>query len=800
MSGASGANTSGDDLNLHKVEDMAGLAEALRVLKYRHARRNRDSELTFRELAEKSGLPRAAINDYCLGKSLPRIDRLDILVQTLGASGAEQRAFADARYRIEERRRSRGNRKSSRPRAGETPGRVPRQLPGPSAFFVGRAEQFRMLTSLAASVGTTGAAATVLVDGAGGVGKTSLVRTWAWHAVDRFPDGQLYVDLQGYALDGEPLAPDRVVRGFLEALGIGPSAMPREAVARLGLYRSLLADRRVFVLLDNARNAEQVRDLLPSGPACMAVITSREDLAGLGITHAVVRLSLGLFTRDEADAFLAARLGAARVTAEAEAVGELIELCARLPLALSVVAARAVRRPSDPVGRLVTQIRSQTRLDAFGSEDPVTDLRTVLSWSYGVLDRDSARVFRLLAVGADGPVSLNAVASVAGSPATSVARLLDRLVQASLLDVVVPDRYAMHDLLRLFAHEQAALPEHRDDVREATARLSRYYIHAAGEARRFFRGKRGAEPSSPPAEGVVGEFFESRSAAWSWFEAEQDGLPALLETLARQASDEPIWLVASGLVAYFEFAGRYQAALACHRTALAAAVRARNAEGQAHAHRALGRAHGMLGASRAAQEHLTAAVELFHGLGDREAEARSRLDLSSWAFEALGRYEDALAEAHAASEIFQDAGDEAGLAKALNNTGYVHIRLGELDRALTCCTTALEIQRRLDDPAGSAATWDSLGLVHHRLGDHRRAVECYEAAIDLFRDRQNNFEEAESLVRLGEVYVDARDTVAAAKAWEQAAVILERIGSPALAALRERRRALQADGRPSAGV
>jgi transcriptional regulator with XRE-family HTH domain len=322
------------------VHTLPDLAQLLRQLRRRHARHRGDSELTYRELAAKTGWSQAAVWEYLAGRTLPSTDRFDDLVRLFGATPAEQGALATARDRVEELRRR------EQPAAHPPDQVVPRQLPPAVRHFVGRLSELDTLTELADHVVTGGGAVTISsIDGTAGIGKTALAVYWAHRVRERFPDGQLYVNLRGFDPNGPPVGPADAVRAFLEAFGVAPHRIPAGPDAQAALYRSLVADRRVLVVLDNARDVEQVLPLLPASPGSLAVVTSRNRLTGLVATLGAHPLTIDLPSASEARELLARRLGTARVAAEPRAVDDIVDRCARLPLALALVAAARPRTP-----------------------------------------------------------------------------------------------------------------------------------------------------------------------------------------------------------------------------------------------------------------------------------------------------------------------------------------------------------------------------------------------------------------------------------------------------------------------
>ena len=353
---------------------------------------------------------------------------------------------------------------------------VPRQLPAGAGFFAGREAELKELDELLDQADCEdgadepgGAVVISAVAGMAGVGKTALAVHWARRVAGRFPDGQLYVNLRGYDAEGAAVTAEEVTGWFLVALGVPAGQIPADAQARCGLYRSVLAGRRVLVVLDNARDAAQVRPLLPGRPGCLVVVTSRSALAGLAAAEGARPLRLGPLGAEEGVRLLAARLGPERVAAEPGAVTELVARCGHLPLALAVMAARAAADPGLPLGVLAEQLAVAAGAEAVGAEaeaaggaagpgtgrlevletgDPATSLRQLLSWSYRQLSPPAARMFALLGVHCGPDITVPAAASLAGVSRAEAGRALAELADASLAAEHRPGRYVLHDLVR----------------------------------------------------------------------------------------------------------------------------------------------------------------------------------------------------------------------------------------------------------------------------------------------------------------------------------------------------------------
>ena len=413
---------------------------------------------------------------------------------------------------------------------------VPRQLP-PTAALVGRLAE---LDELDRHLDDGGQNTIIVVTGAAGVGKTTLVVSWARRVADRFPDGQLYVDLHGFQPVGDPVRPEDVLRGFLDTLDVPSAKVPADLAARSALYRSLMDGRRILVVLDNAHDLAQVRPLLPGSPGCLAVVASRRDFAGLVAILGARRLSVEVFAPDSARQLLCDRLGAARVAAEPEAVDRIITVCAGLPLALAVIAAGATRPPVRPLAAIADELQPALDVLSMG-DDPAADVRAVLSWSYRALPPDTARLFRLLGVHPGPDMAGDAIASLAGRPNDQVVGPLAELVSMHLVAARGPDRYDMHDLLREYAHElvQADDETHR---RQAVARLLTHYLDTAEVALRVVGPPRDDHIRLVPVADVPP--MTDADGAWAWFRLEHRVLVSMVDLAYREGMYELAWQLA----------------------------------------------------------------------------------------------------------------------------------------------------------------------------------------------------------------------------------------------------------------
>ncbi|MFF3752459.1 BTAD domain-containing putative transcriptional regulator [Streptomyces sp. NPDC002018] len=673
----------------------------------------------------------------------------------------------------------------------------PAQLPPDLAVFTGRDAELARAQALLPEDGSASPAVVIsAIGGAPGVGKTTLAVHWAHQVAPRFPDGQLYVNLRGYDPGESVMRPAEAIRSFLDAFGVPPGRVPASLDAQTALYRSLLADRRVLVLLDNARDAEQVRPLLPAAPGCLAIVTSRHQLPGLMASDGARPLRLDLLTADESLDFLVRRLGEERVAAEPDAAGHIVELCGRLPLALAVVCARAAVHPHFSLASVAEELRqSHGSLDAFDAGDPTTDPRSVFSWSYRTLTPAAARLFRLLSLCPGPDVSLGAAASLAGLAVRAVRPVLAELARAHLCSEHVLGRYASHDLLRAYSRELAQADDPRQELTAARRRLLDHYLHSAYAACTLLAPQREQITLPPPVAGAEAVEFDDHDRAHAWLTTELTVLQAVIESDAASGSGAYAWRLASTLEHFLDRLGRRQEQLALQSTALTAARRLGDPTGQAHTHRALGLAHGRLERHDEARTHLLRARELFAEIRDPPGEGRTERYLAFLA-NMRGAYREALDHYVRADSLYASAGHRGGGRAAIaNEVGWTHILLGEPREALDECRRAVRLARQSGNRNVEAAAWDSIGVAHHRLGQRERALEAFGHALDQYREISDAYLTADTLVHIGDAHAAAGAGPAAQAAWQEALGILEAVGHPEAGDVRARLR--RTAGRPA---
>jgi tetratricopeptide (TPR) repeat protein len=670
---------------------------------------------------------------------------------------------------------------------------VPQQLPAPGPHFAGRAEELARLAELLADPAPPPAMVITAIGGTAGVGKTTLAVYWANQVADRFPDGQLYVNLRGFDAVSSQLDPTDALRGFLETLGVPVERVPTDPGAQTGLYRSLLIGRRVLILLDNARDAEQVRPLLPGSPGCLVLITSRQQMTGLVAAEGAYPIVLDLLPEAEAWDLLALRLGAQRIAAESAAVRRIIAASAGLPLALAVVAARAQTFPSFPLSCLADEL-DEARLDGFAVTEPTMDIRFVFSWSCQKLEARTARLLRLLGLHPGGGFGQHAAASLAGQPVARTHRQLAVLAHANLVSEPSPGRYAMHDLLRAYAIEQAEVVEKAQGRQDALGRMLDHYLYAAHAADLLLYPHRDVITLPPVRDGVTLLTFAGREQAWAWLTSEHQMLLNAIE-LAADGFDTHAWQLAWSMSIYLDRIGAWAEQSRVQQIAVAAGARLGDLDAQARAHRNWSVACLRRKRYAEAGEHLRLALDHYDELGDQVGAARTVLNLGILA-EHQSNFPDALEYAQRALDRFALAGHTQSQANALNNIGWYQIQLGDYENALDHCQRALAMHQETGNTYWQAHTWDSLGVAQHHLERHEEAIHCFRHALPLWWDTGERFFEATTLTHLGDSQHAVGDAGNARSAWLQAAAILDDLAHPDAGPVRARLHAAAPSTRP----
>jgi len=571
---------------------------------------------------------------------------------------------------------------------------TPRQLPADVHGFVGRVEELEKLEELLATGNDSSGVRLVVIAGTAGVGKSALAVRFAHRAAQQFPDGQLFVNLRGYD-SGLPLAPQAALERFLRALGVPSGEVPQGLEERAELYRSRLAGRRVLVVADNAATVGQVRPLLPGDARCVMLVTSRGRLSGLSARDGARRLTLGLLPVSDAVALVEQAVSGIRETDSADDVGELVKLCARLPLALRIAAERAAARPLMPLRELLGDLRSESSLwSALSTEDASESdtVRAVFAWSYRALPAPAARVFRMIGVHPSAEFGIGAAAALSGVEPDRVREFLDLLAGAHLLEQTGPDRYQFHDLLRAYAAGQVRQDEDPEEWGAALQRCACWYLATAQAAVRTALPSL-AGPSLPTEFMYAGSFgFADADEATLWYRAEQQNLLAVAQAVT-----------AAGL---WNLAWRFPAVL----------------HGMHAVHLPLDDWFEMaaLGA-RAADK-----------LDHEEAHAAVAATLAD-ACAAAGRGDEAIVHHKAALEVWARIGDHAGTVRSATSLGLIFMARHDLTQAGAAFDQALDAARALGDELGATAALSGLAHVAFEGGHLALAVDLADQVERAYR-------------------------------------------------------------------
>ncbi|WP_439660267.1 BTAD domain-containing putative transcriptional regulator [Lentzea sp. HUAS TT2] len=627
---------------------------------------------------------------------------------------------------------------------------VPRQLPSRPATFLGRHEELRRLDDAA------GAAVISAIAGTGGIGKTSLALHWAHRRADRFPDGQLFVDLRGFSPAEEPMGVDEALGGLLHALGVEPGHLPAGTQARSALFRSLVAGRRMVLVLDNAAGTDQVVPLLPGSDLCTVIVTSRNRLPGLVTRHAVQHVLPAELTVYEARALLTARLGVRRLRAEPVAADELVATCGGFPLALSIVVAHAQIRPGLPLARLAADLRDAV-IDVLDSEEPSASLPAVLSWSLRALCPRQREAFALLGVAPGPDIGLAAAVDLLGVPAAQARQVLRVLEEASLLRQDVSGRWRMHDLVRAYA---ASLAGDLPDREAATRRVLGHYLEAARAADRIMDQVRCPPPIGHVVQDVHVEPVPDDAAAQEWFEAEFACLVAAQQSALDQRWYPVAWLLAWHTTTFVARRGLGHARLALWRVAAEAGVHL--PEVLAHTEHMIGSAHVVLGRHEDAVDHLHRALAL------AEPAHLASVHYSLGVAWGLRDARQALRHARRALVGYRSLGAREWEARALAQMAWLTAFLGRLDMARVLSGVALALHREQGYRTGEATMLACLGFVAHERGCYEESVVHYEQAIAAVRSLGHLHGLADGLERLGHTLVALGRLGDAEAAWREA--------------------------------
>jgi tetratricopeptide (TPR) repeat protein/transcriptional regulator with XRE-family HTH domain len=730
--------------------------------------------LTQEQLADRSGLNARTIRrlESGPGSGRPHAASLRRLAAALGLDAAEQEALVAAA-------RCAPDRQDARPTRSTDGVQAPRQLPAPPPQFTGRIADIAALEEVRTEPGP----AIIAIDGMAGIGKTAFAVQTAHRWSSRYPDGQIFLDLQGYTRGVRPVEPGDALHRLLRSLGVAEAHVPDDLDDRAALYRSRLAGRRVLVLLDNAVTESQVAPLLPGAGSCLAVITSRRRLTGLDLTYAH---SLDLLPTDEAVELFVRGCGSSRVRGEQRhRLTEAVELCGRLPLAIRIAAARLRSRPSWTTAHIVDRLRSvQDRLAEL--EVGERSVTAALELSYVQLDPELRSVYRLLGLHPGPELDLDAAAALTGRPAPRVRHLLDHLVDAHLLHEATQGRYHFHELTRAHAATAAGEGEPEPDRRAAIGRLLGHYCRAV----------RSAVVTAYPYErenrpGIAGEapLPGDQGAAAAWLDTELANLLAVADFAGRNGRPDSVVDLSGALHRHLRTRGRFADAAALHERALAGARRAGDRAGELDALNDLGHIRRLQGERQQAADLFTEVLRSARGVADRHSELNALIGLGQihlmqsrypQAFEAFGEAQRIaagsghrsrelesllglgwvrLAQGRAAVEAFERAGELAraighstGLVRALTGLGYSHRRSGRFEDAMVHFEQALEVARVSGESLGELDALTSLASLHRGCGRFAQADILYQQALRRAREIGSGSYEFEALHGSGRLH------------------------------------------------
>jgi tetratricopeptide (TPR) repeat protein len=642
---------------------------------------------------------------------------------------------------------------------------APQPLPPGIGCFTGREGELAALDAILPAAGTSPSATTTcVITGPGGVGKTLLAVHWARQVSDRFPDGELYVDLRGFSPGAAPVRPAEAVHVLLGFLGVPRDGMPPTFEEQLGLYRTVLSGRRILLILDNVRESDQVRPLLPHAPGSLVLMTSRAALTGLVAAEGAHLVRLEPLSDTEATELLRRRLGADRTSAEPGAVAEIVAACAGLPLALGIIAARALGSAALPLATLAGELREEgARLDALDTGEAGSDLREVFGSSYRALAGGAALALTQLGLATGPDIGLPAAARLFDLPAAPARRVLRTLETASLLHRHADGRYRMHDLVRLCAIERVD-PELGAAAAE---RLVTYYLRTSYLAdRRLSPHRRGSIGLAvPPQDGPT-----DAAGAYVWFRNEHACLLAAQQLAVEHGLHRAAWQLAWTLDTFHLRDNLNEECLASWRIALRAVAQMPGRAEHALVHRMLGRACARAACHVESFAHFGVALATYSELGDVAGAAHVHHGLAV-AWEDGDDHEHALVELGLALPLYRAVGDEVGEANVLNSMGWNRAMLADFGAAAELCEQAMVLLRRHTDRVGEAATLDSLGYIAHHTGHLVEALDFYQGALAMRRDNGNASQVAETLAHLGETYREFGRFAEAGQAWRQAAAI-----------------------------
>jgi tetratricopeptide (TPR) repeat protein len=694
---------------------------------------------------------------------------------------------------------------------------VPQQLLSAPRAFVNRQAQITAMDACAFAEADHAPGRVVVLDGTAGVGKTALALTWAHRVRERFPGGQLYVNLRGYD-PGTPINAMAVLRGFLSALGIGVERIPADLDECSAMFRTEMAERAALVVLDNAADSAQVRPLLAGTARCLTVVTSRHDMRSLVAREGAHRITLDLLPIEEAVTVLQQGAGGARTADDRGDLEALAALCARLPLALRIAAERMAGRPEQPVGDLVAELKSTSRLWELLSapDDSLAEAaRSVFAWSLRAMAPPTAHFFRLLAAHPGAEFALPAIGSLTGMPLAHAQRQLDLLVGAHLVERIGAQRYQLHDLLRAYALDHAEGDLDQGVVDDAVRRAVDFYVHTAKHATEAM-GNGSLEVSlGTAAPGTQPLAFPDHPTAQRWFETERANLLAVFRVVVSHGWDTTALIFAGVLLGLYELNNTFEDWIETCQCALAIAQRTGDMAGESMALESLGKAHAQSRRLETALEHHRQSLAIRRDLNDLPGQARStnaiglvhwrsghldeaseafgharqlaerasRRDLATYstinlasAYVRLGRYDEAVDLLGGALPYLHETGQRLAEENALQDMSAALRGLGHLDQALVTGEHAVQLSEQLHNQVSLAQALGELARTHICLGHTEQAIAHLRRAVEIHRKIGDLGRQAEVHLEIARAYQAAGDNLEAAANYRTAAHMLNLVG------------------------
>ena len=641
---------------------------------------------------------------------------------------------------------------------------IPRQLPAAPGSFTGRTRELGALTRILDTAAERGGTLVIsATSGTGGIGKTWLSLYWAHQFHDRFPDGQLFVDLRGFSPEARPMDPATAIRRFLDALGVDPANIPASVDAQAAMWRTLATDKRLLVLLDNAASTEQVVPLLPGGSSSTVLVNSRDHLTGLITGHGAQPVSVDILSDSEARDLLGTRLGPERLAAEPDAVDELLAHCGGFPLALSIVAGQALNHPDFPLAAIATEL-SENRLAALDDGDPAASLPSVLSWSYAALTDEQARAFGLLGVVPGADIDLTAAANLFDRSAPETRSLMRSLARASLVRQDQPGRYGMHDLVRAYAREQSG-----PDADDALRRLVDFYLHTAHAGDALIKPSRARITLPAAAAGARPGGFDRIDEAMRWFTEELHNLTALHQDLAARGWHEPTWQLAWTMSIYCERTGRLVEDVDSWRMSMKSVLALADHAVEARARQHLGDALARVERYEEGLAELTEAIRIAADTGDLVTESFAERGVARL-YDLQGNWQEVLQRSDRCLEMWEKIGNPVWIAIGLSNVGWVAAHVGNYEYARSSCERAAQMMRQYqpDDRSSVGHMIDSLGYIAYQMGRYEEAIDYYEQSRAEYAISGDIYFDADALDMLGATYRALGQLDKARECWQQA--------------------------------